>query len=147
MNYGSTNRIAERAASSAFALADRSKNAAAATRPAPNHATKSRIKIARFSKPVRAKELANLTSQLAIMAKSGVDVASALQSLSRQCTHPTLKTVLLNIHENVLSGNSLSDSLLQYPTVFNESFTASIAAGEASGRLPDVLQQMSLMLR
>src|SRR5688500_8359521 len=61
--------------------------------------------IASFSKRVGKKELVNLTSQLAIMAKSGVDVASALQSLVRQCAHPTLKMVLEEVHENVLGGN------------------------------------------
>jgi type II secretory pathway component PulF len=154
MNYGATNRVAERAAATARALADGSKSAPSkssasnASRPAPAPiAPKPLKKIPRFSKPVRGKELANLTSQLAIMAKSGVDVASALQSLSRQCTHPTLKSVLFDVHENVLAGNSLSDSLLQYPTVFDHTFVASVAAGEASGRLPDVLQQLALLLR
>src|SRR5687767_4520223 len=78
-----------------------------------------------FSKRVSKKELVNMTSQLAIMTKSGVDLASALQSLVRQCTHPTLKTVLLDVHENVLGGKRVSESLGQYPTIFNETFVAS----------------------
>lgn len=100
-----------------------------------------------FSKRVSKKELVNMTSQLAIMTKSGVDLASALQSLVRQCTHPTLKFVLLDVQENVLGGKRVSESLAQYPTIFNETFVASMAAGEASGRLPDVLHQLSLLLR
>jgi type II secretory pathway component PulF len=103
--------------------------------------------IASFSKRVGKKELVNLTSQMAIMAKSGVDVASALQSIVRQCAHPTLKMVLEDVHENVLGGNSVSESLAQYPAIFNETFVASVAAGEASGKLPDVLHHLSQLLR
>jgi type II secretory pathway component PulF len=100
-----------------------------------------------FARRISRKELVNLTSQLAIMTKSGVDLATALQSLVRQCGHPTLKVVLADVHENVLGGKKVSESLGQYPTIFNETFVASVAAGEASGRLPDVLHQLSQLLR
>src|SRR5687768_12578075 len=95
-----------------------------------NLSTRKPKNIASFSKRVGKKELVNLTSQMAIMAKSGVDVASALQSIVRQCAHPTLKMVLEDVHENVLGGNSVSESLAQYPAIFNETFVASVAAGE-----------------
>ena len=107
--------------------------------------TKKQVSV--FAKRVGKKDLVNLTSQLAIMTKSGVDVASALQSLVRQSTHPTLKTVLEEVRDNVLGGNTVSDSLAQYPTIFNETFVASVAAGEASGKLPEVLHQLSQLLR
>ena len=103
--------------------------------------------ISPFAKRVGRKELVNLTSQLAIMTKSGVDLSSALQSLVRQCVHPTLKMVLVDVNENVLGGKRVSESLAQYPTIFNQTFVASVAAGEASGRLPDVLHQLSQLLR
>lgn len=156
MNYGATNKAAQKAAAAAT-LGDRSKSAPnkGASKSAPagsrfTNFTPSATPARRrplFAKRVGPKELANLTSQLAIMTKSGVDLASALKSLSRQCTHSTLKTVLTDVHENVLSGNSLSESLAQHLDVFTETFAASIAAGEASGRLPDVLQQLSGLLR
>src|SRR5262245_1578590 len=100
--------------------------------PKPARRAKS---VSTFAKRVSKKELANLTSQMAIMTKSGVDVASAIQSLVRQSKHPTLKTILEEVHENVLGGNSFSDSLGQYPSFFSATFIASVAAGEASGKL------------
>src|SRR5688572_25698826 len=66
-----------------------------------------------FSNRIKKKELVNLASQLAIMTKSGVDLATALQSLVRQCSHPTLKPILTDIHENVLGGKRVSESLAQ----------------------------------
>lgn len=112
--------------------------------PAPKRLTK---RVSVFAKRVGKKDLVNLTSQMAIMTKSGVDVASALQSLVRQSAHPTLKLVLEDVRDNVLGGNTVSDSLSQYPTIFNETFVASVAAGEASGKLPEVLHQLSQLLR
>ncbi len=114
--------------------------------PADNSPRRPTKLVPAFAKRVSTKELVNLTSQLAIMTKSGVDVTSALQSLVRQCRHPTLKVVLNDVHENVLNGNSVSESLNQYPTIFNEMFVASVAAGEVSGRLSDVFQQLSQLL-
>jgi type II secretory pathway component PulF len=47
----------------------------------------------------------------------------------------------------VLGGNALSEAMKRYQRVFGEAFVASIAAGEASGRLPDVLNQLVRLQR
>ncbi len=93
------------------------------------------------------KDIASITSQLAIMIRTGVDIASALHSLTRQCQRPALRVILEDIHEGVMSGSSVSESLSKYVGIFGESYVASIAAGEASGRLPDVLRQLALLQR
>jgi type II secretory pathway component PulF len=96
---------------------------------------------------VKTRDLVNLTSQLAIMTRSGVDMASALGSLARQCKVSGLREILEDVHERVMGGNSVSESLAKYGHVFNETYIASIAAGEASGLLPDVLGQLATLLR
>jgi type II secretory pathway component PulF len=93
------------------------------------------------------KEIANLTSQLAIMTRSGIDVASAIESLNRQCRRPELQRVLQQVHDDVTGGQSLSQALAEHPGVFSETYIASVSAGEASGRLSDVLNQLAHMLR
>lgn len=100
-----------------------------------------------FGPKVKPAELVDMTSQLAIMTQAGVDVASALESLVRQCTSPLLRDILEEVHESVLGGTPVSESLAKYGHVFNETFVASIAAGEASGRLPEVLNQLADLLR
>ncbi|MCA9142306.1 MAG: type II secretion system F family protein [Planctomycetaceae bacterium] len=102
---------------------------------------------AMFGPKVKTAELVDMTSQMAIMTRAGVDIASALESLVRQCSSPVLKTILEDVHENVLGGKSVSESMSQYSHVFDETYVASIAAGEASGRLPDVLSQLAELLR
>lgn len=99
-----------------------------------------RIKIAR-------KEIVDWTSQLAIMLRAGVDVSSALQSLHRQSRKPVMKYVLAQIQRSVVEGQSLSAAINQFRQLFGESYVASIAAGEASGKLPDVLHELAHLER
>ncbi|MEM8945437.1 MAG: type II secretion system F family protein [Planctomycetota bacterium] len=92
---------------------------------------------------IRKLEVAEVTGQLAIMTKSGVDLASALSSLASQCQRPMLGAVLADVRESVLSGSSFSDALKMHPSIFNPTFVATVAAGEASGRMAEVLQQLA----
>lgn len=96
---------------------------------------------------VPKQEVADLTAQLAIMTKSGLDLASALSSLADQCERPLLAEVLQDVNELVLSGNTLSESLRQHPEVFDGAYVATIAAAEASGKMAEVLQQLAQMQR
>jgi type II secretory pathway component PulF len=92
-------------------------------------------------------DLLQVTSQFAIMAQAGVDVASALQMLSMECSHPKLRRVLVSVHERVSSGESIAEALQSHREVFGESYIASVAAGEASGKLALVLGRLTQLLR
>ena len=96
---------------------------------------------------VSKRDLMALTSQLAIMARSGVDLATALQDVSRQCQNPKLKKALTRIHEDVLSGRSITSALGDYEHIFGQSYVASVAAAEVAGRLPEVLSRLAGLLR
>lgn len=96
---------------------------------------------------VSSLDVANLTAQLAIMVHSGVDIASALESVARQCKRPMLGEVLREIHESVIGGSVFSDALRQFPHVFDPAYVATVAAGEASGHMAEVLNQLAELKR
>ncbi len=96
---------------------------------------------------VSAADVVNLTSQLAIMIRSGVDIATALESAARQCRRPALAGVLHEIHDAVIGGQAFSDALRKYPKIFSSAYVATVAAGEASGHMADVLEQLSELER
>lgn len=96
---------------------------------------------------VRKQDVANMTAQLAIMTKSGVDLSSALTSLATQAERPQLAEVLRDVNDLVLSGNTLSEALKQHPEVFEPAYIATISAAEASGRMAEVLEQLAAMTR
>jgi type II secretory pathway component PulF len=96
---------------------------------------------------VRAQDLSEFTAQLSIMVRSGIDAATALGSLASQCKHPALAQVLKSVYQSVMAGTPLSESLKRHPQTFDAAFVATVAAGEASGSLADVLIQLAEMQR
>ena len=99
------------------------------------------------TRSIPRQDIAEFTSQLAIMIRSGLDIASALGSLASQCRRPALAHVLHDIHDGVLSGKTFSGALRQHAEVFEANFIATITAGEASGRMAEVLEQLARIQR
>jgi type II secretory pathway component PulF len=93
------------------------------------------------------RDLLSVTTQLAIMTRSGVDLASAFQSLSQQCGNASLKNILAQIHRDVTGGKSISDAMQAQAAVFGDAYVASVAAGEAAGKLPEVLGRLAQFQR
>jgi type II secretory pathway component PulF len=93
------------------------------------------------------RDLLSVTTQLAIMTRSGVDLASAFHSLSQQCGNASLRRILSQIHRDVTGGKSISDAMQTQAAVFGDAYVASVAAGEAAGKLPEVLRRLAQFQR
>lgn len=93
------------------------------------------------------RDLLSVTTQLAIMTRSGVDLASAFNSLSQQCSNATLRAILAQVHRDVTGGKSISDAMQVQAAIFGDAYVASVAAGEAAGKLPDVLARLAQFQR
>ena len=96
---------------------------------------------------VKGSDLIVALSQLSIMCQSGDDLAEALNTVANQCQSPHLKRVLLATYEDVTQGLKFSAALAKYPKVFSESMVAAVAAGEQAGRIVEVLERMTRMMR
>ncbi len=97
----------------------------------------------RFWHRVSLSDLMVLTRQLAILLKAGLSVTGSLTAMVSQLKNPYLKGVLTNIRERLSEGSSLHEALAGYPHIFSRLYVESIAAGEESGRLSEVLQGLS----
>ncbi|MDB5340627.1 MAG: gspF [Planctomycetaceae bacterium] len=100
-----------------------------------------------FKKRVQKAELMLLTKQLVIMSRAGVDLAEVLQNVAGNCRNLTLKLALNEIYQDVTEGKSFSVAIKRQVHIFGEAYVASIAAGEASGKVPDVLARLSDVLQ
>ncbi len=96
---------------------------------------------------VKTSDLIVALSQLSIMCQSGDDLAEALNTVANQCPVPRLQRVLLATYEDVSQGLKFSAALAKHPNVFNESMVAALAAGEQAGRIVDVLERTTRMMR
>jgi type II secretory pathway component PulF len=93
------------------------------------------------------RDLLSVTTQLAIMTRSGVDLASAFLSLSQQSSNATLRSILAQVHKDVTGGKSISDAMQAQAAIFGDAYVASVAAGEAAGKLPEVLSRLAQFQR
>jgi type IV pilus assembly protein PilC len=98
--------------------------------------------LARFRK-VSASELCIMTRQLSTMVSSGMSLLRALYVLEDQAESDKLKETLVAVRKDVEAGISLSDSLAKHPKVFNELYTAMVAAGETGGILESTLKRVA----
>jgi type IV pilus assembly protein PilC len=113
--------------------------------PSDSQRTISLFKIG--SSRVKTSDLIVAFSQLSIMCQSGDDLAEALKTVATQCTSPNLQRVLLATYQDVSQGVKFSVALTKHPSVFSESMVAALAAGEQAGRVVDVLERTTRMLR
>jgi type II secretory pathway component PulF len=81
------------------------------------------------------------------MTKSGVDLASAFESLAQQSSNERVRKVLSRIHEDVTGGKAVSEAMRLQSDVFGDAYVASVAAGEAAGQLPEVLGRLADLQR
>ncbi len=86
--------------------------------------------------------LAIMTRQLAVLLKSGMPLTQALQGLCKQ-TQGRTNRVLSVVQSSVREGSSLSRSLSRFPKSFDQLYCATVEAGEHTGRLDMVLEQLA----
>lgn len=88
-------------------------------------------------------ELAVITRQFATLIGSGLTVEESLSALVQQTEGHQAKSVLSGIRSQVVEGHGLADAIAQFPRSFPEIYRASVAAGEQSGNLDEVLERLA----
>ena len=99
-----------------------------------------------FGSIINQEGLTIFTRQLATLLTSGLPLLRALEVMIRQEKNPRFKGVLVALADSVRSGNTLSDSLLQYPKIFDKLFINMVKAGEAGGVLEVVLTRLATFM-
>ncbi len=95
-----------------------------------------------FFKKDAASYLPSITRQLSILLSSGVPLIESIRSLSEE-NKGSWKRILISVREGVAGGLSLSKALAEQEKIFPEFYINLVAAGEASGNLPDVLSRLA----
>jgi len=94
-------------------------------------------------KKIKSGELAALCWQLTTMVEGGVPITTALDTASQDLTNLQLQEVLQQIVEKMHKGQSFSESVAEYPKVFNQLARAMLLAGETGGDLPGALRRLA----
>ncbi|MEK9160407.1 MAG: type II secretion system F family protein [Patescibacteria group bacterium] len=86
------------------------------------------------------------TKHLATMLRAGITITESLQILASQTTQTRNREMYESIVRSVKAGQSLSESLKVYDTVFSDLFINMIATGEKSGTLDQILDYLDEQL-
>jgi type IV pilus assembly protein PilC len=92
---------------------------------------------------VKGKTLMIFTRQLATLIDSGLPLLRGLTVLGRQEPNPMMKRAVTTIADNVQTGSTFSESLSQFPKVFNKLYVNMVKAGELGGVLEIVLNRLA----
>src|SRR5467141_4211438 len=94
-------------------------------------------------KKVKPKILMIFTRQLATLIDSGLPLLRALNVLAKQERDSVLKNTIDKLAESVQGGSTFSESLAQYPLIFNDLYINMVKAGEVGGVLELVLTRLA----
>lgn len=100
-------------------------------------------RLPRLSKRLPARDLALLTRQLATLMKAGIPLEESLDSVARQTTRQSVQRILLDLNARIREGATFAQSLATHSRDFSTLYRATVAAGESSGRLDLVLDQLA----
>jgi type IV pilus assembly protein PilC len=92
---------------------------------------------------VKSKTLMIFTRQLATLIDAGLPLLRGLTVLSRQEPTPIMKSTIATLAENVQTGSTFSETLTQYPKIFNKLYVNRVKAGELGGVLEIVLNRLA----
>ena len=96
-----------------------------------------------FGQKVKQQEVHVATRQLATLLGAGIPLISALNGLVEQTTNQTLKKIIAQLKDAVNEGNSYTSALAEHPRLFSKIYVNMVRAGEASGSLDIVLEQLA----
>src|SRR2546421_4314932 len=87
-------------------------------------------------------QLLVFTEQLAHLLHAGMTLDEGLSILEKRLKQPRVQQMTQGLHRSLVDGRSFSQSLREFPRIFPALYVNMVAAGEASGALPDILHRL-----
>jgi type II secretory pathway component PulF len=92
---------------------------------------------------VSTRDLVLLSRQIATLFEAQVSALRIFRLLAEQADKPFLRTVLMEISDDLQGGTSISKSLEKHPKVFSDFYVNMVRAGEESGKLDQTFLYMA----
>lgn len=96
------------------------------------------IQIGGGSKKISRSDVALFTRRMSDLSSAGLPLDRAIQVVAEQSESAGLSEIAEQTLEDVRGGLSVSQALAKHPKVFNDVYTQTLRAGEASGQFPQV---------
>src|SRR5437588_3775586 len=87
-------------------------------------------------------QLLIFTEQLGHLLNAGMTLDEGLSILKKRLKQPKMQQMTQALHQGLVDGRSFSQALRDFPRIFPTIYVNLVAAGEASGALPDILTRL-----
>lgn len=95
---------------------------------------------------VKLDDLVVFSQQMAVMIRAGLPLIEVLDILAEQTERQRLADVVRKVERDVEGGSSLTEAMQKHARVFSMFFISMVRAGEASGMLDTILDQVAAYL-
>lgn len=96
---------------------------------------------------ITRQDLVNFCFDMEQMIRAGIPIIDGLRDMRDTVDNPRFREVLAVMSEDMDGGKVLSQCMAAQPEVFDNVFVSLIKAGEQSGQLPDVFQNLAETLK
>ena len=97
----------------------------------------------RWRRGISALDLALFTRQMSTLLAASLPIEEALRAVAQQTEKAHVSTMVMGIRSRVLEGHSLASSLAEFPSAFSHLYRSTVMAGEQSGHLDSVLENLA----
>jgi len=87
-------------------------------------------------------QLLVFTEQLGHLLRAGMTLDEGLSILEKRLKQPRVQQMTRALHQALVDGRSFSQALRDFPRIFSPLYVNMVAAGEASGALPEILLRL-----
>jgi len=94
-------------------------------------------------KPIRPRDIALLTRQMATMMKAGVPLLQSFDIIGEGFANPNMRTLVNDVKQEITAGNSLAGALRKKPQYFDQLYCNLVDAGEQAGALDTLLERVA----
>jgi type IV pilus assembly protein PilC len=95
---------------------------------------------------IKPTDLMHLSRQLSAFLRAGIPILEAIAVISEESGKPAVRRVLAAINDDLRAGERLSDAIDRHPRDFPEWYRGILRSAELTGRLDEVLDQLSTYL-
>jgi type IV pilus assembly protein PilC len=88
-------------------------------------------------------ELMHFSRQLSAFVRAGIPLIEAIEVIEEEADDKTLRMVLQGVRESLITGETFSEALRPYETLFPKFYVDMVRAAELTGSLDDVLRELS----
>ena len=92
---------------------------------------------------VKNKDIVIKNKQLSTLLEASTSIDDSLKITADQVNDKNLSNILYNIREDIIQGKRLGNSMKSYPSIFNKTYTSLVTAGDSSGNLDTIFDNLA----